>query len=86
LPVLEKSMPEIVAALPDEKSAVPALFIYGEQSDYVVADDIPHLRSRFSNSSFKALNAGHWVHAEKPKEVIEEIRGFADGLVKDVVS
>lgn len=80
LSVLEDSMPDIVAALPEEKSVVPAFFIYGSQSDYILKDDIPDLQSLFPNSNFKSLDSGHWVHAEKPKEVIAEIHQFANEL------
>lgn len=76
LPVLEREMPQIVEALPKEKSEVPTLFIYGENSGYVRPDDIPDLQSVFPNNQFESLDAGHWLHAEKPKEVIQLIGDF----------
>lgn len=57
----------------------PALFIRGGKSDYISAEDklygIPPL---FPNSQVETIvNAGHWVHAEKPDEVFELVRAFA---------
>ncbi len=77
LPVLENEMPKIVAALPKEESKVKTLFIYGTQSNYIKDEDIPGLKSLFPNSQFESLNAGHWLHAEKPKEVVKLIATFA---------
>jgi pimeloyl-ACP methyl ester carboxylesterase len=77
LPVLEQSMPDIVAALPQGSSQVKTLFLYGTQSDYVLPADIEQLRNYFPNSEFQEVRAGHWVHAEQPDTVIAAIRSFA---------
>ncbi|MBO0359928.1 alpha/beta fold hydrolase [Hymenobacter sp. BT186] len=57
----------------------PALFIRGGQSDYINAEDklygIPAL---FPNSQVETIvDAGHWVHAEKPDEVFGLVDAFA---------
>lgn len=78
LPVLEQSMPDIVAALPSETAPVKTLFLYGSQSDYVLPGDFELLRKCFPDSEFQAVDAGHWVHAEQPETVIQAIRSFSE--------
>jgi pimeloyl-ACP methyl ester carboxylesterase len=56
----------------------PTLFIRGGQSDYINTEDklygIPAL---FPNSQVETVvDAGHWVHAEKPEEVFGLIDAF----------
>jgi pimeloyl-ACP methyl ester carboxylesterase len=80
LPVLEQSMPDIVAALPAETAQVKTLFLYGSQSDYVLPGDFELLRKHFPDSEFQAVEAGHWVHAEQPEIVIEAIRSFSERI------
>lgn len=76
LKVLEREMNQIVDALPKEKVEIPVLFIRGKNSDYISDSDIPNLQELFVNSKIETLDTGHWVHAEKPKEVIRQIRSF----------
>ncbi|HEX8428998.1 alpha/beta fold hydrolase [Hymenobacter sp.] len=57
----------------------PALFIRGGKSDYVTTEDklygIPAL---FPNCQVETIvDAGHWVHAEKPDEIFELVHAFA---------
>jgi len=55
----------------------PALFIRGERSNYVLDSDIPEIKKIFPNSEVKTIaGAGHWVHADKPKEFADSIRQF----------
>lgn len=77
LDVLDKDMPEIVAALPDEKVEIPILFIRGKRSNYIADDDLDSLKNLFPKGEFEILDSGHWVHAEQPKAVIGLIREFA---------
>ena len=56
----------------------PTLFVRGGKSNYITAEDklygIPPL---FPNSQVETvLDAGHWLHAEKPDEVFELVRNF----------
>ncbi len=45
----------------------PTLFIKGELSDYIEAQDEAAIRAAFAVPEFKILQgAGHWLHAEKP--------------------
>jgi esterase len=76
----------LVASLPtigEETTATqpflkPTLFVRGGQSNYITAEDklygIPAL---FPNSQVETvLDAGHWLHAEKPEEIFQLVRAF----------
>lgn len=79
LPVLEASLPEIVAALPDVSVDVPVLFLYGTKSNYVRPTDKDDLQKLFPNSTFESVDAGHWLHAEQPEITISAISKFISG-------
>jgi len=50
----------------------PVLFIRGEASTYILDKDLDLIRDIFPNNVLETiLGAGHWVHAEKPKEFYE---------------
>ena len=57
----------------------PALFIRGGKSDYITAEDKLHgIPALFPNSQVATVvDAGHWVHAEKPDEIFAMVRDFA---------
>lgn len=75
--VLEKSMPEILSALPYKEVLIPSLFIRGELSNYIEDNDIQELESFFSDMSLKTIkNAGHWVHADAPEEFTNSVLEF----------
>lgn len=62
---------------PEYKSTTKTLVIRGEKSHYVSEQDIKSYRSRFSDLSAETIaGAGHWVHAEKPKEFYETVLKF----------
>lgn len=54
----------------------PALFIKGEHADYLDAENIPIARRFFPNMELVTLDAGHWVHADRPDETVESIVEF----------
>ena len=57
----------------------PALFIRGGKSDYITAEDkLTSIPTLFPNSQVATVvDAGHWLHAEKPDEVFEMVKTFA---------
>ncbi|MDI1356193.1 MAG: alpha/beta fold hydrolase [bacterium] len=62
---------------PNYVSATKTLVLRGEKSPYVSEVDLQNYRSRFSQVSFETIvGAGHWVHAEKPKEFFEAVLKF----------
>lgn len=53
------------------------LFIRGEKSDYIRNEDYILINQIFPNARIETVEgAGHWVHAEKPKELIELVLSF----------
>ncbi|KAL0253786.1 hypothetical protein I308_101162 [Cryptococcus tetragattii IND107] len=60
----------------------PVLFIKGEQSKYLNKGNIPVASSFFPQMRLEVLDAGHWVHAEKPIETVELVRSFIQGVVQ----
>ena len=52
----------------------PTFFIKGEKSKYVTTADEVLIKKLFPNYQLKTIsNAGHWIHAEKPKEFMEAV-------------
>ncbi len=55
----------------------PALFLSGADSDYVRPEHRERIKSFFPAARFaKILGAGHWLHAEKPREFEAALRAF----------
>ncbi|MGR3565247.1 MAG: alpha/beta fold hydrolase [Heliomarina sp.] len=80
LDALEANMPEIMA-FPDIEAQWdgPALFLSGADSDYVTSDNRDKIRSLFPSARFAKLpGAGHWLHADKPREFEATLRVFLD--------
>jgi esterase len=58
-------------------SYTDTLFLYGESSEYRVADHIDIIKEHFPLSEFAPLKkAGHWVHVEKPTKFLEIVTKF----------
>ncbi len=56
---------------------VPALFLRGERSDYILDEDIDLIHELFPRSTLETIaGAGHWLHAEKPKEFFDAVIRF----------
>jgi pimeloyl-ACP methyl ester carboxylesterase len=80
LDVLEAEMPKIVG-WPGTEGQFPgaALFLTGALSSYVRPDHRETIRSLFPKARFaKIPEAGHWLHAEKPREFEETVRVFLE--------
>ncbi len=55
----------------------PALFLSGAASDYVRPEHRDRIKTLFPKAYFaKIPGAGHWLHAEKPREFEAAVRGF----------
>ena len=75
--ILEKEMPHILASIADTEVFTPALFIRGEQSNYILDEDWNDIENAFPDSNLVTIkNAGHWVHAEAPEVFMNEVLGF----------
>ncbi|MEL6389434.1 MAG: alpha/beta fold hydrolase [Bacteroidota bacterium] len=67
---------EIEVATPVE---VRTLFVRGAKSDYIRNDDLDLLRSQFVHVNLTTIDAGHWIHAERPSELLEAVTRFLAG-------
>lgn len=76
---------EIAAAIADLEGwidlpgtyAGPSLFATGANSDYVLPEHRPVIRSQFPAARFVAVkNAGHWVHADNPAGFLSVVEAF----------
>ncbi|MFT4232496.1 MAG: alpha/beta fold hydrolase [Leucobacter sp.] len=69
-----------VMGFPDLRGSAfdgPVLWMRGERSDYVADADAPAMRALFPRTRRMTVRgAGHWVHSEKPDEVIAALRAF----------
>ncbi|MFM2266725.1 MAG: hypothetical protein RL757_165 [Bacteroidota bacterium] len=53
------------------------LFLRGGKSNYIKDSDLADTRKIFPNAHFVTIEgAGHWVHADKPKELMIELKHF----------
>jgi len=74
LPVFNEQIDNIGKALPDNALfEKPTLFLRGGNSNYIKDEDFETIRRHFPNSEIKTIpNAGHWLHAENPKDFYSE--------------
>jgi esterase len=62
---------------PQRQYPGPALFLYGDRSDYLQPEHWPAIRDRFPFARLRPVtDAGHWVYAERPQEVLTALQGF----------
>ena len=76
--VLEAEMPKIVG-WPGTAGSFdgPTLFLTGALSDYLRPEHRPRIKALFPKARFaKIPQAGHWLHAEKPREFEATLRVF----------
>lgn len=77
LELLHKEYPNIIDAIKyDGAVDVETLFIYGAKSHYIVPSEIDDIKEIFPQSRFEEMDSGHWIHAEKPEELLALVNGF----------
>ncbi len=55
----------------------PTLFLKGEKSFYIQEEDKKSIENLFPNATIKTISkAGHWLHAENPKDFFTEVIDF----------
>lgn len=55
----------------------PTLVIGGSKSPYIKLDkDIDTLRKYFPNMNLVLIDAGHWLHTEKPQDFMDAVVKF----------
>lgn len=78
LEALKENIDEIGEALPKHlKYEGQSLFLKGDKSEYISLQDESEIKSQFLDVKIKTIsNAGHWLHAENPKEFYQEVINF----------
>lgn len=77
LPVLWQQYPDILAGVQGEPFDKPTLFIRGSRSNYIRDTDLPLIQQLFPQAEVATIEgAGHWVHADKPAELLTLLRRF----------
>lgn len=78
LPVFNKEIEKIGQAL-DEGAIFekPTLFLKGENSSYIKGEDELNIKYHFPKAQIEVVsNAGHWLHAENPKDFYQKTIRF----------
>ncbi|CAN5300146.1 alpha/beta fold hydrolase [soil metagenome] len=76
--VLQKEFAEVLRGIELKgEYPFPTLIIYGGKSKYVQPADLEEFKKHFPKiETVNLANAGHWLHAEAPKEFLEAVRAF----------
>ncbi|HLV38489.1 alpha/beta fold hydrolase [Xanthomarina sp.] len=75
---LKNNIEEIGEALPmHEQYQGETLFLRGDRSEYIGAQDEALIKNHFPNSTIVTIpKSGHWMHAENPKAFYNEVMKF----------
>ncbi|HAW19870.1 MAG TPA: alpha/beta hydrolase [Flavobacteriales bacterium] len=74
---IEANIENVGEALDELDYEGDSLFIRGGNSNYITDSDWPDIRMLFPNSYLATIDgAGHWLHAEKPREFVAAVRDF----------
>ncbi|AUC83337.1 alpha/beta fold hydrolase [Lacinutrix sp. Bg11-31] len=78
LDVLTKNVSEVGEVLPiHSKFEGETLFLKGDKSEYIAAQDEAIIKAHFTNAKIETIaNAGHWLHAENPKDFYNAVINF----------
>lgn len=81
VPVVAREVQKKGEALPDQAVYEgPALFLRGGRSDYIRDADIDLICRHFPEAQIETIaEAGHWLHAEKPRE----FQGLVEAFLAD---
>jgi pimeloyl-ACP methyl ester carboxylesterase len=80
LPVIFEQYQHILDhSLDGEPYEGATLFINGGKSEYVKATELSAYQAFFPNATLQTIEeAGHWIHAEKPKELLTILNDFLE--------
>ena len=78
LPVIRDNIEAVGMEVPEDTVfEQPTLFVRGEKSDYVKDEDEESIKRIFPAARIITIKgAGHWIHAEQPKPLLEEVSHF----------
>jgi esterase len=69
------------ATWPGSVNELPICFIRGSKSKYIDPSREGEILAHFPNAKFATIEgAGHWVHAEKPQELLTAVITYLDTL------
>lgn len=75
--VLERVLPTILNALPDDTVPTPTLVMRGGRSNYILDQDLDDLESVLIDMDLVTFEeAGHWVHAEVHEPFSDSVLSF----------
>lgn len=80
LKAIDENLERIGEGIENKKATEkPVLFIRGSKSNYIKDKDIITIISLFPSATIKTIDgAGHWIHAEKPEELLKLVGDFLD--------
>ncbi|SHI91545.1 alpha/beta fold hydrolase [Algibacter luteus] len=80
LEVLKNEVAEVGEPLPSyARFENDTLFLRGDRSEYIGVEDERIIKNHFSKVKIVAIsNAGHWLHAENPKDFFEAVINFVN--------
>lgn len=80
LEVLKDNVSEVGEALPiHSKFEKDTLFLRGDKSEYIALQDEKLIKTHFSQARIETItNAGHWLHAENPKDFYTAVINFVN--------
>ncbi|AYN69048.1 alpha/beta fold hydrolase [Euzebyella marina] len=80
LEVLSQRMPEIGENIgSNETYGGPTLFLRGDRSEYIQEADRDAIKRHFPKAEIEVVDkAGHWLHAENPKQFFEKSLVFIE--------
>jgi len=68
-----------ISAMPQlsQGNDIDAMFLKGEKSNYILPEDHDLIESLYPNATIETIDdAGHWLHAEQPDELIAKVYAF----------
>ncbi|MFY9309066.1 MAG: alpha/beta fold hydrolase [Bacteroidia bacterium] len=80
LEVISQKIETVGEETPESSVCItPALFIRGELSNYILDQDLLHIKSIFPFSNLETISkSGHWVHAEQPQDFFKTVVKFLE--------
>lgn len=79
VPVIAEHMPQIVQEVDQVQVDTPTMFVRGLKSKYIEDDDIVYIHDLYPNSTVVDVeDSGHWVHAEQPAFLYQQVITFLD--------
>ncbi|HLR17715.1 MAG TPA: alpha/beta hydrolase [Alcanivoracaceae bacterium] len=66
------------ATLSGHRWAMPSLYIYGNKDEVIIPEYLNHIEDCFDDIRVEQVDAGHFLHEEKPEEVAGHLNQFLD--------